>query len=123
MALKSCGFVSVCSSLQWDEPVLGVGQVQAATFLQAYVVTVTLYRPVELDAVLRQDQVNSMNTIYFGSDTTTRGILIPDMWLPDSFEYRTFQSPVFEWWFFENQLFNLSEVKKKFCAWGSCQVK
>ena len=111
MALKSCGFVSVCSSLQWDEPVLGVGQVQAATFLQAYVVTVALYRPVELDAVLRQEQVNSMNTIYFGSDTTTRGILIPDIWLPDSFEYHNFPSPGSEWWFCENQIFHLSEVK------------
>ena len=64
MAFESCGFVSVCSSLQRDEPVLGVGQVQAASFLQPNVEPITLDCTVKLDAVLNQEQVNAMKTNY-----------------------------------------------------------
>ena len=54
MALESGWFVSVGSSLQGDEAVFGVGQVEAAALLQPDVVAVSLNRPIELDAILKR---------------------------------------------------------------------
>lgn len=53
MALESRRFVSVGTSLQGDEAVFGVGQVEAPALLQTDVVTVALNRPIKLDAILK----------------------------------------------------------------------
>ena len=54
VAFQSGGFVTVCPSLQRDEPVFGAGQVEAATLLKADVVALPLDGPVQLDAVLKR---------------------------------------------------------------------
>ena len=54
VAFQSSGFVTVCPSLQRDEPVFGAGQVEAATLLKADVVALPLDGPVQLDAVLKR---------------------------------------------------------------------